>query len=327
MHRPATVAVVIPCRDEQASIAQVVQGFAEVLPEATIFVFDNASTDDSAARALEAGAIVRKVTVPGKGNVVRRMFADVEADCYVLVDGDDTYDPKLAREMVELVLNGVDLVNAARRPSGDQSFRRGHAFGNKVLGGLLGRVFGRTMGDVLSGYKAMSRRLVKSFPILSGGFEIETELMVHALQLNVSAVEISGEYRGRAEGSESKLSTWGDGVRILRAIVGLTRQSRPLAFFSFLGSFVALIGIALGIPILATFLHTHTVPRLPTAVLATGFEILAALSFTAGLVLDTVSRGRRELRQLAFLSIPGPLSGRVSASPQISPPDDDTHPA
>jgi glycosyltransferase involved in cell wall biosynthesis len=308
MSRPRNIAVVIPCRNEQETVADVVSSYSEVLPGATVYVFDNGSTDETASRAAAAGAIVRKVSLRGKGNVVRRMFADVEADCYLLVDGDGTYDPKMAPEMVELVAAGYDLVNAARVPAGDNAFRRGHAFGNRVLSGLLSRLFGRRMGDVLSGYKACSRRLVKSFPILSGGFEIETELMVHALELNVSAIEIRGDYTERHPESESKLGTWRDGMRILRAILGLVRQSRPLAFFWVLGTVLALTGIALGIPVVVTFFHTHRVPRLPTAVLVTGLEILAALSFTAGLVLDTVTRGRREQRLLAFLAIPGPLA-------------------
>jgi hypothetical protein len=312
MSRVVRVAVVIPCRDEQATVADVVRGFTAALPEATVYVFDNWSNDDTIAEAEGAGAVVRRVFLPGKGNVVRRMFADVEADCYVLVDGDGTYDPSLAPEMVELVASGFDLVNVARVPAGDHAFRRGHAIGNHLLGGLLGKLFGRRMGDVLSGYKACSRRLVKSFPILSGGFEIETELMVHALELNVSAVEIRGAYTERAAGSESKLGTWKDGVRILRAIVGLARQSRPLAFFSLQAGVLGLVGVLLGLPLLVTFLHTHQVPRLPTAVLVTGLEILAALSLTAGLVLDTVTRGRREQRLLAFLAIPGPLEVVVS---------------
>jgi hypothetical protein len=312
------VAVVIPCRDEQATVAEVVKGFAAALPEATVYVFDNGSGDDTVARAEAAGAIVRKVFLPGKGNVVRRMFADVEADCYILVDGDGTYDPAMAPEMVELIAAGYDLVNVARLPAGEGAFRRGHHVGNQLLGGLLGKLFGRRMGDVLSGYKACSRRLVKSFPILSGGFELETELMVHALELNVSAVEIQGRYTGRAPGSASKLDTWADGVRILRAIVGLARQSRPLAFFALQAALLALLGIALGIPLLVTFLHTHRVPRLPTAVLVTGLEILAALSLMAGLVLDTVTRGRREQRLLAFLAMPGPLDAAAEDTEQTA---------
>jgi hypothetical protein len=314
MNRVARVAVVIPCRDEEATVAEVVSNFGTALPDATIYVFDNGSTDETIARAEAAGAVVRKVFLPGKGNVVRRMFADVEADCYILVDGDATYDATLAPEMVELVAAGYDLVNVARVPVGDKALRPGHAFGNHLLGGLLGKLFGRRIGDVLSGYKACSRRLVKSFPILSGGFEIETELIVHALELNVSTVEIQGSYTERRPGSASKLGTWSDGVRILRAIIGLARQSRPLAFFSIQAAVLAVLGIVLGIPLLVTFLHTHQVPRLPTAVLVTGLEILAALSLTAGLVLDTVTRGRREQRLLAFLALPGPLEATNAAA-------------
>jgi hypothetical protein len=322
MNRVERVAVVIPCRNEQATVADVVTGFAKAVPGATVYVFDNGSTDETIARAEAAGAVVRKVFLPGKGNVVRRMFADIEADCYILVDGDGTYDPSLAPEMVELVGSGYDLVNAARVPTGDGVFPRGHSVGNHLLGGLLGKLFGRRMGDVLSGYKACSRRLVKSFPILSGGFEIETELMVHALELNVSAVEIQGPYAERPPGSSSKLGTWTDGVRILRAIVGLARQSRPLAFFSVQAAVLALLGLALGIPLLVTFLHTHQVPRLPTAVLVTGLEILAALSLTAGLVLDTVTRGRREQRLLAFLAMPGPLVASATKSERTAAGED-----
>jgi Glycosyl transferase family 2 len=318
------VAVLIPCRDEEPTVGGVVSAFAAALPEATVYVFDNWSTDRTAERAEAAGAVVRKVFLPGKGNVVRRMFADVEADCYVLVDGDGTYDAAAAPEMVELVRSGHDLVNVARAPAAEGAFRPGHQLGNRLLGGLLGRLFGRRMGDVLSGYKACSRRLVKSFPILSGGFEIETELIVHALELNVSAVEIQAPYRLRTPGSASKLGTWRDGVRILRAIIGLTRQSRPLAFFSVVAAVLSVAGIVLGVPLLVTFLHTHQVPRLPTAVLVTGLEILAALSLTAGLVLDTVTRGRREQRLLAFLAMPGPLvaSGGAEVTPTHPPGQD-----
>ena len=321
MSQVARVAVVIPCRDEGATVAEVVEGFAAALPRATVYVYDNGSVDGTTAAAEAAGAVVRKVSRPGKGNVVRRMFADVEADCYILVDGDGTYDPAIAPEMVRLVAAGYDLVNVARVPAGDGVFRRGHHLGNKLLGGLLGKLFGRHMGDVLSGYKACSRRLVKSFPILSGGFELETELMVHALELNVSAVEIEGRYTERPPGSASKLDTWHDGVRILRAILGLARQSRPLAFFGLQAAILSLLGVALGIPLLVTFLHTHQVPRLPTAVIVAALEILAALSLTAGLILDTVTRGRREQRLLAFLAMPGPLvaaGGEAEIGPEAA---------
>jgi hypothetical protein len=294
------VAVLVPCRDEEATIGSVVKGFFEALPEASVYVFDNDSQDDSAKRAIAAGAIVRNVPQPGKGNVVRRMFSDVDADCYILVDGDDTYDPSIAPQLVAHVLDGQDLVNVARVPVDEDAFRPGHVFGNRVLGGLLKRLFGLKLDDVLSGYKGCSPRLVKSFPVVSQGFEIETELAVHALHLGASVHEIDGPYRSRPEGSASKLGTWSDGVRILRAILGLTRHGRPMAFFSVLGITLALMGTILGLPF-----HAR--------VLATGLEVLAAQSFATGLALDTVSRARREQRMLAFLAIPSGLVRREKA--------------
>ncbi len=317
----ARVAVLVPCRDEEATIGSVVEGFAEALPEATIYVFDNGSRDASAKRATAAGAIVRSVPQPGKGNVVRRMFSDVDADCYILVDGDDTYDPSVAPQVAALVLDGHDLVNVARVPVDDDAFRPGHMLGNRVLGGLLKRLFGLKLDDVLSGYKGCSRRLVKSFPVVSNGFEIETELAIHALQLDVSVHEMAGPYKQRPAGSASKLGTWSDGMRILRAIVGLMRHGRPMAFFSTLGVILAVIGMMLGIPVLTTFVRSHRVPRLPTAVLATGLEILAAQCFATGLALDTVSRARREQRMLAFLGIADGFAHRGEAASQKTHPN------
>lgn len=305
-----TIAVLVPCRDEAATIGRVVEEFTKALPTAVIYVYDNGSGDDTAAQARESGAVVRSVTPPGKGNVVRRMFADVDADVYVLVDGDGTYDASLAPDLVAgVVEQGHDLVNAARRPVPGSEYRPGHAFGSRLLAGLVGWTFHRPVGDMLSGYKAMSRRLVRSFPALSRGFEIETELTVHALEVGASTLEVTGSYRSRPDGSHSKLDTFGDGARISRSILALARQGRPLAFFSLVGLVLAATGIALGVPVVLTFAHHHVVPRLPTAVLATGLELLAALSFTAGLVLDTVARARREARVLAYLSI-GPPLGR-----------------
>lgn len=303
----ARVAVLIPCRNEQATIGAVVRDFASALPDATVYVFDNDSEDASAKEAAEAGAVVRSVLPAGKGNVVRRMFADVDADCYILVDGDGTYDPARAPEVAARVMAGNDLVNVARSPVDPDAYRPGHEFGNRVLGDLLRRLFGLQLEDVLSGYKGCSRRLVKSFPVMSEGFEIETELVVHALQLNASVEEIGADYRARPVGSTSKLDTLGDGFKILGSIVGLVRHGRPLAFFSALGLVLAVVGVVLGIPVLTTFVHTRSVPRLPTAVLATGLEILAAQSFTTGLELDTVSLQRREQRMLAFLALRGPV--------------------
>lgn len=319
--RSARVAVLIPCRDEEATIGSVVEGFAEALPDATIYVFDNDSRDASAKRAIAAGAVVHSVLQPGKGNVVRRMFSDIDADCYILVDGDGTYDPAVAPLVAALVLDGHDLVNVARLAVDDGAFRPGHMLGNRVLGGLLKGLFGLKLEDVLSGYKGCSRRLVKSFPIVSKGFEIETELAIHALQLDVSVQEIAGSYRPRPDGSTSKLGTWSDGMRILRAILGLMRHGRPMAFFSIVGAVLGLAGIAFGIPVLTTFLRTHRVPQRSTAVLATGLEIMAAQCFATGLALDTVSRARREQRMLAFLAVPDGLARRRAADPPSARPN------
>ncbi len=314
------VAVLIPCRDEEATIGSVVQGFAEALPRATIYAFDNDSSDASAERAAAAGAIVRNVPQAGKGNVVRRMFSDVDADCYIIVDGDGTYDPAVAPQVLAMLRDGHDLVNVARIPIDQFSFRSGHVLGNLALGTLLKRLLGLKLDDVLSGYKGCSRRLVKSFPVVSEGFEIETELAIHALQLGVSVCEIAAPYRQRPPGSTSKLGTWSDGVRILRAILALVRHGRPMAFFGTIGIALGATGMVLGVPILTEYVHTRLVPRFPTALLATGLEILAAQSFATGLALDTVSRARREQRMLAFLAVPdGFADRREGGSPTAYP--------
>jgi hypothetical protein len=280
---PLAVAVLVPCHNEAATIAQVVKEFRVHLPGATIYVYDNNSTDDTAQIARTAGAIVRYEQLQGKGNVVRRMFADVEADIFLLVDGDG-------------------MVNCARIPVTDSAYRPGHAWGNKLLTGLVAWIFGKRVGDILSGYRAMSRRFVKSFPALSSGFETETELTVHALEMRVPIGEITAPYRDRPQGSSSKLHTVRDGIRILRLIVHLIKEERPLQFFStiFLVLSVASVGIAW--PVFRTYFETGLVPRLPTAILATGLAILACLSLMCGLVLDTVTRGRRELKRLFYLS-------------------------
>jgi hypothetical protein len=301
-----TVAVLVPCRDEEATVADVVTGFLRHLPGARVYVFDNGSADATAERAAAAGAVVRFVAPRGKGNVVRRMLADVEADVYVLVDGDGTYDPAVAPSMVEAVESGYDLVNARRLPLARTAFPRGHRLGNRVLGSLVRRGFQGEVGDLLSGYKAFSRRLAKSFPVHSRGFEIETELAVHALELGAPTLEIGGAYRARPTGSPSKLGTLRDGWRIAWTILALLRQGRPLAYFTVLAGVLSASSVALGIPLVLQYLHTHLVPRLPTAVLATGLMILAALAFTAGVVLDSVARARREQRMLAYLAVPGP---------------------
>jgi len=301
------IAVLIPCFNEAQAIAQVVTDFLEALPEATVYVYDNNSTDDTKARALEAGAVVRTESFQGKGNVVRRMFADIEAEVYILVDGDGTYDAPSAPKMVELLLaNSLDMVNAARVPTTARAFRKGHVLGNRLLTGTVATIFGDRLSDMLSGYRALSRRFVKSFPALSSGFETETELTVHALELRLPIAEIQTPYRDRPKGSHSKLSTYRDGFRILRTIFMLVKEERPLSFFSTISAVLLLAATALGWPLLVTFLETGLVPRLPTAVLATGLVILGFVSFITGLILDTVTLSRREIKRLHYLSLQGP---------------------
>lgn len=297
------IAVLVPCYNEEASIDKVVKDFRAALPTATIFVFDNNSTDKTAAIARAAGAEVFQEKHRGKGFVVRRMFADVDADIYVLVDGDATYDAPSARLMIERLIEGqLDMVVGSRVDQDKAAYRAGHRTGNRVLSTFVVWVFGPTFNDMLSGYRVFSRRFVKSFPVLSGGFEIETELTVHALELGLPADEIETPYYARLEGSSSKLNTWRDGFRILLTIASLYRAERPLPFFTGLGLIAALVSIGLAIPIVVTFLETGLVPRLPTAVLATGLMLLAFLCGGIGLVLDTVTRGRREMKLLAYLS-------------------------
>jgi hypothetical protein len=299
-----TVAVLVPCHNEAAAIAQVVQEFQRNLPTAQIYVYDNGSTDGTAQIASCSGAHVRAESLLGKGNVVRRMFADVEADIYVIVDGDGTYDATAAPGMIErLQRDGLDMVNCARVPATGGVYRSGHRIGNRMLSGLVARVFGKRLGDMLSGYRVMSRRFVKSFPALSTGFEIETEITVHALELRAPIAEISAPYFVRPHGSASKLRTIGDGMRILRLIVHLVKEERPLQLFSAIFGTLAAVSLALGVPVVMQFLATGMVPRLPTAVLATGLMILAFLCLFCGLVLDTVTRGRRELKRLIYLAM------------------------
>ncbi len=305
---PATarVAVLIPCCNEALAIGKVVADFRAALPRAAIYVYDNNSTDDTAAIARAAGALVRHERMQGKGEVIRRMFADIEADAYVLVDGDDTYDAGAAPRMVELLYaDGLDMVTGTRVSQIQAAWRRGHRFGNALLAGLVRRIFGNRVTDMLSGYRTFSRRFVKSFPALSGGFETETEFTVHALELRMPVGEIATAYRDRPAGSASKLRTVHDGARILRLIVVLVKEERPLAFFGGCALGLALLGTLAGIPVIADYLRTGLVPRLPTAVLATGLMLLAGLSLACALILDTVTRGRRELKRLHYLSIPG----------------------
>ncbi len=301
------IAVVLPCYNEEAAIAETVAGFRAALPGAVIYVYDNNSQDCTADIARGAGAIVRTERQQGKGNVVRRMFADVDADIYVMADGDLTYDPKAAPAMVAMLVDEqLDMVVGTRQHEVTDAYRGGHVIGNRLFTGLLAGLFGRSFSDIFSGYRVFSRRFVKSFPVLSAGFEIETEISVHALELKMPVGEIATAYGARPEGSESKLSTYRDGWRILKTIATLYRIERPVLFFGSLGGLLLVAGILLAIPLLLTYLDTGLVPRIPTAVLITGMTIVATLCFFAGLILDTVTRGRREVRRLAYLSHPAP---------------------
>jgi len=305
--RELRVAVLLPCYNEEAAVAQTVAAFRAALPDARIYVYDNNSSDRTREEAAAAGAIVRSERMQGKGHVVRRMFADVEADVYVMADGDATYDAAAAPELVRrLVGEQLDMVVGARKSEVDDAYRPGHALGNRLFTGLLASLFGRSFSDIFSGYRVFSRRFAKSFPALSRGFETETEISVHALELAMPVAEMVTAYGARPEGSHSKLSTWRDGGRILRTIVHLYRIERPVLFYGSLALFFAALAIALAIPLAITYFQTGLVPRLPTAILATGLMILAFLSFFTGLILDTVVRGRREVRRLHYLSFPAP---------------------
>lgn len=297
------IAVLIPCHNEAVAIGKVVDNFRAALPDATIFAYDNCSTDDTARVAREHGAVVRSEPQKGKGNVVRRMFADIEADIFVMVDGDDTYDASAAPGMIDILLTeSVDMVTAIREESGSAAYRRGHRFGNWLLTGLVAYIFGNRSRDMLSGYRVMSRRFVKSFPALSSGFEIETELTVHALQLRCPIVERRTAYKERPPGSASKLSTYRDGYRILKYIALLVKEELPLAFFAVLAGVLVLSAVLLAVPLWLTYLDTHLVPRLPTAVLIVGLFVSGLLSLVCGLILSTVTRARNEMKRLFYLT-------------------------
>jgi glycosyltransferase involved in cell wall biosynthesis len=297
------VAVLVPCFNEEAAVATVVADFRKALPSAAIYVYDNNSTDRTAAVARDAGAMVRSERRQGKGHVVRRMFADIDADIYVLVDGDATYDAASVSKMIDmLVAEHLDMVVGFRVDQAQAAWRPGHRAGNWLLTSFLASVFGKAFKDILSGYRVFSRRFVKSFPVLSDGFEIETELSVHALELSLPTAEIDTPYFARPEGSASKLNTWRDGFRILATILKLYRSEQPLRFFTALGIFVGLISVSLAAPVFVTYLEQGIVPRLPTAVLSMGLLVVAMLSVSSGLVLDTVTRGRREMKLLAYLA-------------------------
>jgi glycosyltransferase involved in cell wall biosynthesis len=306
------IAVLVPCYNEEVAIPKVVADFRAALPGATIYVYDNNSRDGTVAAARAAGAIVRTEMLQGKGHVVRRMFADIEADVYVLVDGDDTYEAGAAPAMVrQLVDNQLDMVNGARVTEIEAAYRRGHKFGNAMLTGIVARIFGNRVTDMLSGYRVFSRRFVKSFPALAAGFETETEFTVHALELKMPVGEVSTAYKDRPAGSTSKLRTYSDGFRILRTILVLVKEERPLQFFSLAGAVLLVIGFGLSVPVLLEFLRTGLVPRLPTAILSTGLVLLSFLSFACGLILDTVTRGRKEAKRIAYLAIPAPGSSKA----------------
>jgi glycosyltransferase involved in cell wall biosynthesis len=304
---PLDVAVLIPCYNEEHAIGKVVADFRAALPGASVYVYDNNSTDGTVATATKAGAVVRRETHQGKGYVVRRMFNDIEADVYVLVDGDATYDAPSARAMIDkLVADRLDMVVATRVDREAAAYRAGHRAGNRLLTGIVAHIFGRAFSDILSGYRVFSRRFVKSFPILSGGFEIETELTVHALELELPVGEVATPYYSRPSGSASKLNTWQDGFRILWTVLKLYRAERPLALFGSLGIALGIMAIGLAIPIFITYVQEGQVPRLPTAALSTGLMLLAFVSIACGLILDTVTRGRRELKLIAYLALLAP---------------------
>ncbi len=301
-HAAPQIAVLLPCYNEALTIAQVIADFKRSLPEATIYVFDNNSTDDSVALAKAAGATVSRVPLQGKGNVVRRMFADVDADVYVMADADCTYDAARARELVLPILAGEVDTMIATRDGTRSSFPSGHIFGNKLFNLIVARLFGRRLNDIFSGYRSFSRRFAKSFPAHSEGFDIETEMSIFILEQRIPMREIPMQYGVRPEGSVSKLKTYRDGWRILMTILRLFKESRPLAFFSWVAFGFAAASIALGIPVIEAWRETGLVERLPTAVLCTGLAVFSAISFVAGLMLDSVARTYRETRHLRYLS-------------------------
>jgi glycosyltransferase involved in cell wall biosynthesis len=299
------IAVMIPCYNEEAAIGKVVRDFRAAVPSAVVHVYDNNSRDHTAEVARAAGAVVSFERLQGKGYVVRRMFADIEADVYVLVDGDGTYDAAAVPALIErLYVDRLDMVNGARVTEIAAAYRAGHRFGNRLLTNMVAQIFGDRIGDMLSGYRVFSRRFVKSFPGLSGGFEIETELTVHALELGMPIAEVKTKYLDRPAGSVSKLRTFRDGFRILATILVLIKEERPLKFFTTVFGVLAATSAVLAWPLVTTYLETGLVPRFPTAVLATGIMLLAFLSLTCGLILETVTRGRKEIKRLAYLSVP-----------------------
>ncbi|WP_428378187.1 glycosyltransferase family 2 protein [Lichenicoccus sp.] len=312
------VAVLIPCYNEEVTISKVVRDFRASLPEATIYVYDNNSSDGTQAAARVAGAVVRREMMQGKGNVVRRMFADIDADAYVLVDGDDTYDSADAVRMLHMLADDqLDMVTGARVTDIKAAYRPGHRLGNVILTGMVRQIFGNRVSDMLSGYRVFSRRFVKTFPALASGFETETEFTVHALELGMPVDELSTAYRDRPAGSASKLRTYTDGIRILHTIVTLVKEERPLQFFSIIGAIMLILGLLLGTSVILQFLQTGLVPRLPTAVLASALVMLSFLSLVCGLILDSTARGRKEFKRLAYLAVPA-ISAGVTQMRRVS---------
>jgi len=301
---PARIAVLVPCYNEALTVAKVVEQFRAALPDCAVYVYDNRSSDGTGDIARAAGAIVRREERPGKGGVMRRMFAEIDADIYVVTDGDATYDATRAPEMVaRLQQDDLDVVTGVRdHEDRDAAYRRGHQSGNRAFNWLLGVLFGERPTDMFSGYRVMSRRFVKSLPAEARGFEIETELTVHALDLRVPVAEVRTRYFERPEGSISKLSTYRDGLRILVMMGKLFRDIRPLPFFGTVAALLAAAGLILGAEVVVEYMNTRLVPRLPTAVLATGLMLLASLALVCGLILDSVARGRREAKRLAYLA-------------------------
>jgi glycosyltransferase involved in cell wall biosynthesis len=298
------IAILVPCHNEEVTITNVVSDFRRELPNATVYVYDNNSTDDTSRVAAEAGAVVRSESQQGKGHVVRRMFSDIEASVFVMVDGDDTYDASSVRKLVDTLLSEhVDTVNARRVSSIDNAYRFGHQFGNRLLTGIVNWLFGERCADILSGYRVFSRRFVKSFPALSTGFEIETELTVHGLSLNIPMTAVDTPYKERPDDSSSKLNTWRDGLRILWTIMILTKDYRPFFFYSIVSGILSLASFALGIPIVFEFLDTGLVPRFPTAFLSAIIMVLAFVALATGLIVDSVARGRREAKRLHYLGL------------------------
>jgi glycosyltransferase involved in cell wall biosynthesis len=301
------IAVLIPCFNEEATIQAVIQGFRRFLPEATIYVYDNNSTDNTAAIASESGAVVRQERYQGKGNVMRRMFADIEADVYLLTDGDLTYDMSAANVLIQtLISKNADMVVGVRVESNESAYRPGHRFGNRLFTKTVALLFGEALTDILSGYRAMSRRFVKSFPASSSGFETETELSIHALDLRLATVEVPLPYGERPIGSASKLRTYRDGMRILMTIIMMYRALHPFQFYGVIALCLFILALALGVPLVITYLETGLVPRFPTAILAAGIIQIGFLSLACGLVIEAISSTRRELKRMRYLDLPSP---------------------